>query len=305
MRKCLVLMPFAREFDEIYDLIFRPACLSQDVESWRVDERTTPGSITSDIVHGILDADLIIADLTGQNPNVFYELGIAHAFNKHVITVCQNAEDVPFDIRSYRVLPYSRTIAGAASLRSELEKVIAALFETERPPSNPVQDAMQLLGKRHGGIFEPNRGLASNSVSRFESRIQEVLLEKTISRIAESLRRITSGSSRYESVVISAPKRKNIYVQFAADKKGKAIYGEAVGNAYLKKSERLSSRQMQQLEDLGWTPPSDDDDDALNFSCGWSVQDEHDLKLVALEAARVLSDVYEIGELDAVEIELI
>lgn len=66
-KTCFVLMPFAEEYREVY----KPVCKAAGIRSWRVDEVARPGSITRDIVEGIIDADIIIADLTSQNPNVF------------------------------------------------------------------------------------------------------------------------------------------------------------------------------------------------------------------------------------------
>lgn len=302
-RKCLVLMPFAESFYEVYDLVFRPACHAQGLECWRVDELATPGSITTDIVHGIMDADLIIADLTAQNPNVFYELGIAHAFSKHVITVCQSTEDVPFDVRSYRVLAYSQSLSGAARLRGELERAIKDVLSADRSPGNPVLDALALRNRQQARSVGPDAGHAG-SASPFAAQIREALIEKAVGKITSALKRIASTTSKYESVIISAPGRKNVYVQFLADKKGKSMIGEAVGNHYLGKREQLSPGQLKHLKELGWNPP-DEGGNALNFSRDWVMEDDHDLRVMALEAARALSEVYNVTELDAVDVELV
>lgn len=73
-KKCFVLMPFKERLKEIYTEVYKPVCSENGIECWRVDEIARPGSITRDIVEGILDADIIIADLTTRNPNVFYGL---------------------------------------------------------------------------------------------------------------------------------------------------------------------------------------------------------------------------------------
>ena len=75
-KKCFVLMPFADQYREVYQEVYRPVCERNAMDRWRVDELARPGSITRDIVEGILDADVVIADLTSRNPSVFYELGI-------------------------------------------------------------------------------------------------------------------------------------------------------------------------------------------------------------------------------------
>jgi hypothetical protein len=122
-------MPFADRFTEVYEQVYRPCCHSLDVRCWRVDEVAGPGSITTDIINGVLDSTFLIADLTTQNPNVFYELGIAHTLGKEVILTCQSVEDVPFDIRSSRVIIYDQTISGAAKLRHALARAIESVLQ--------------------------------------------------------------------------------------------------------------------------------------------------------------------------------
>jgi nucleoside 2-deoxyribosyltransferase len=74
--------------------------------------------IIRDITKSIYDAQIIIADLTGRNPNVMYELGLAHAANKPVIMLVQSEEDIPFDVRHIRYLKYD--YKALTKLRSDL-----------------------------------------------------------------------------------------------------------------------------------------------------------------------------------------
>lgn len=80
-----VLMPFKSEFDDVY-MVIKDACadesLSHQIRCLRSDEIAKPGRITDQIIDSIRNADAIIADLTGNNPNVMYELGYAHALSR-------------------------------------------------------------------------------------------------------------------------------------------------------------------------------------------------------------------------------
>lgn len=78
-------------------------------------------SILQDIVIGIGNADVIIADVTGLNPNVFYELGLCHALDKKVILITQDISELPFDIRSYRVDEY--TTNASVSIRIAMFRI--------------------------------------------------------------------------------------------------------------------------------------------------------------------------------------
>lgn len=92
----------------------------------RVDEQIFQGSILDRIYNQIAKADIIISDLSGRNPNVFYETGYAHALGSTVILVTQNKEDIPFDLMHYPHVIYGGKIG---MLRTELEKRIRWCIE--------------------------------------------------------------------------------------------------------------------------------------------------------------------------------
>ncbi len=114
-----VLMPFAKDFDDVYQLGVKPACKNAGAYAERVDEQSFEGSITQRIYNQIAKADVIVADLTGRNPNVFYETGYAHALGKNVILITQNVDDIPFDLKDYPHIVYGGRIV---DLIPELEK---------------------------------------------------------------------------------------------------------------------------------------------------------------------------------------
>lgn len=141
-RQCFVLMPFADQYREVHEQIYKVVCSDNNVDCWRVDEVARPGSITKDIVDGIIDSDIIIADLTSQNPNVFYELGIAHSVGNKTIMTSQNIDDVPFDIGNYRVILYEQTISGSKEFLKKLDKAIKELLKSLDQTNNPVQEVL-------------------------------------------------------------------------------------------------------------------------------------------------------------------
>ena len=103
--KVFVISPFSNDFTALYEELKEQ--FKEQYAFYRADDLDTQQNILKDIVMGINNADIIIADLTGLNPNVFYELGLAHAMNKKVIIITQSIEDLPFDIKSYKVNEYS------------------------------------------------------------------------------------------------------------------------------------------------------------------------------------------------------
>lgn len=101
-------MPFGDWFDYYYETIYVPAIESTGLTPRRADDLFRPSAIVNDIWALTQQAKVILADLTGQNANVFYELGLAHAVAKPAILVAESMDDIPFDLRSLRILVYNK-----------------------------------------------------------------------------------------------------------------------------------------------------------------------------------------------------
>ncbi len=95
-------MPFDKAFDDIYKLGIKETATSLGIKAERVDEQMYKEGILDRIYRQIKTADLIIADMSGQNPNVFYEVGYAHAKGKLCILMTNDASDIPFDLKHHR-----------------------------------------------------------------------------------------------------------------------------------------------------------------------------------------------------------
>jgi hypothetical protein len=103
---CFVMMPFGQWFDRYYAEIYVPGIREAGFEPVRADELFTTGSVVEQIWEQIEKAKILLADLSDKNPNVFYELGLAHAAKKPVVFTAGRVEDVPFDLRHLRVIIY-------------------------------------------------------------------------------------------------------------------------------------------------------------------------------------------------------
>lgn len=149
MSKAFVVMqvgaagsPERKRADEVYNFIVKPALESHSIEAYRADLDPSPGGITAKMLGELLDARLVIADLTGRNPNVFYELGIAHSFAKPLISIADNASSLPFDAKDERIIPlgdYATTgltyAQGEAAKRALAESLAVVLADGYVPPS--------------------------------------------------------------------------------------------------------------------------------------------------------------------------
>lgn len=118
-----IMMPFSAEFGNVYKAIIA-ACDSARATHIRVDEIYKPSKIANDIFAAIARSRLVICDLTGKNPNVLYETGLAHALNNEVVILTQDNNDVPFDLRHFRFFKYLNNGEGLQKLRVDLERII-------------------------------------------------------------------------------------------------------------------------------------------------------------------------------------
>ncbi|SDY65192.1 CHC2 zinc finger domain-containing protein [Citreimonas salinaria] len=120
-----VMMPFGG-FAPVYEAI-KSACETTQLPAKRADEVWNHSVLINDILELINHSAVVICDLTGRNENVFYELGIAHAWGKPVIPITQNKDDVPFDLRHHRYLHYHNNSEGRQTLQDDLARKLQSL----------------------------------------------------------------------------------------------------------------------------------------------------------------------------------
>lgn len=119
-KSCFVLMPFREEFsDRIWSRYLRPIIKKCGLVPRRADD-LAGRKIMEDIWKNILKSQIVIADMTSRNPNVFYELGMAHAIGKECILLAQSEKDVPFDLRQFRIIFYKDNADGYERLTKDI-----------------------------------------------------------------------------------------------------------------------------------------------------------------------------------------
>ncbi len=119
-----IIMPFAENWsDSVWNHAIKPTVESLGLNAVRADDLYGQ-NIMEDVWKGILQSSIVIADITGRNANVFYELGIAHTLGKKVILLTQDVKDIPFDLNVYRHIIYKTDIAGGDNLKERLKNVI-------------------------------------------------------------------------------------------------------------------------------------------------------------------------------------
>src|ERR1700680_3161295 len=124
-----VLMPFAQEFQDVYELGVKAAAAGLDILAERVDDQVFHEESMLHRIYAEIDrADIIIADMTGRNANVFYEVGYAHAKGKLCILLSKTAADIPFDLKHHRHIIYGTSISTLKDkLIADLSQVLKQL----------------------------------------------------------------------------------------------------------------------------------------------------------------------------------
>jgi hypothetical protein len=126
-KNVFVIMQFTAPYNELYTDVIKPVVTEAGFGVERADEISGPSLIIADICRKLREADLIIAEITPENPNVFYEVGFAHALGKPTILVAEQGRELPFDVSPFRTLFYENSIAGKRRIEEGLSRHINAI----------------------------------------------------------------------------------------------------------------------------------------------------------------------------------
>jgi hypothetical protein len=126
--KAFVVMQFSTEYEDLYKHVVKEICKDYEVKVLRADEVSGPGLVIGDIVREISGSQLIIADITPVNANVYFEVGYAMALGKPTILLAKKDTKLPFDVAGFRVLFYEDTIGGKNRLEDGLRRHLTAIL---------------------------------------------------------------------------------------------------------------------------------------------------------------------------------
>ena len=123
-----IAMQFSDPYNEVYRDAIRPLVAEIGYEPFRVDEIAGPGIILNDIWNNITEASVVIAEVSEANPNVYYEIGVAHALRKPTVLLAQRGTKLPFDLGPHRCIFYDNSIPGRARLLDALRTSLISLL---------------------------------------------------------------------------------------------------------------------------------------------------------------------------------
>lgn len=160
--ECFFIAPIGEEggairkrSDGVRDLVVKEAAVAHKLETRRADDVDEPGQITEQIVQHCLKAKMCVADLTGGNPNVYYELSVRHGAQLPVVLIAEVDTVLPFDISQARVIFFDHADfgSGVAAREAVKDQIGAALERLEEglPADNPIANGMRLANLQDPG----------------------------------------------------------------------------------------------------------------------------------------------------------
>ncbi|MES2435756.1 MAG: GcrA family cell cycle regulator [Pseudomonadota bacterium] len=192
--KCFVICPIGdqgsearKQSDDVLEYIICEALKPLGFEIERADTIAESGIITSQIIERVTTADLVVADLSRHNANVFYELAIRHVTGKPFVQLIDQREKIPFDVASSRTIQYSLDLHGAKRAREELALQVKSIIEGKTVVENPISVAVDLKA------LATSEDPIKTALLRIENEISAV--RASVEKLGEPIRISLSESS--------------------------------------------------------------------------------------------------------------
>lgn len=172
-----MLMPFRDDLDQIYKTYIKEPLDELGYIIQRADDISKSTNILEDIVDNIVKSDIIIADLTYKNPNVFYELGRAHQLNKWMIQIAQEGEKLPFDLQQIRTIFYKPNEMDLQKLKEQIIKFIKS-FKKEKYINDVIENFRKSIEYREAinharYIMENEESITKSQLIKIAKATQE------------------------------------------------------------------------------------------------------------------------------------
>ncbi|MUJ20608.1 hypothetical protein [Aliivibrio fischeri] len=180
MKECFIVTPIGdatsairREIDGLINTVFTPVLGEFGLTCIAAHSISESGSITRQVIQGLLESDLVIANLTNLNPNVMYELGVRHSTGKPTIVIARDDVILPFDLSDERTIFYKNDISGVNELKVSLRKMLPKALEEKRA-DNPVYRVVELDLIKMPDSAPDSEKLLNNRLSQLEYHLEDI-----------------------------------------------------------------------------------------------------------------------------------
>jgi len=197
-KTCFVIAPIGqaeseirKRSDQVFNHVITPAVQQFGYDPLRADHISEPGLISSQVIQHIVNDPLVIADLTGRNPNVFYELALRHALRSPYVQIMQSGEQIPFDVAGTRTIYVDhQDLDSVANAKEEIVKQVTAIQKEPENIETPISVSIDLqnlkksdnpeqrsLGDLLTAVTEIRTGLA-NVEKRLDNQVDPLAAEQ-------------------------------------------------------------------------------------------------------------------------------
>ena len=194
-KECFIICPIGepgsagrKRSDQMLQYLLKPVLEERHYSVTRADMMPKVGMITSQIINAIFDSDLVIADLTGSNPNVFYELALRHASGRPYIQIIQEGDQIPFDIHGVRTLSVDHTnLDSVDAAKKTLTEWIVAL-EQDGTVDSPVSIARNVKALQSNDELAEKLLEIESTISDLRTEIEwdvDRLLDRAVDKITD------------------------------------------------------------------------------------------------------------------------
>ena len=211
-KKCFVIMPVSktkscstRQWTTIFNEMIKPAVLGSRLGFTCERSKPRTGNLIKDILNELNGADVVIADLTDTNPNVFYELGVRHTLRNRTILIAQDMKCVPSDLKSYWVIIYKKGLVGLQDFKDKMKDTLREMMKNPDKPDNPVAD---FLGEKNISLLWHERSVNLKKLTALVSEFSYNL--SSFDEIISTLKQSEEAQKQKKQYIVSTVRFSNV-----------------------------------------------------------------------------------------------
>lgn len=219
MQSCFVIGPIGNKFAplgdparqtyedslQVFEEVIQAACQQVGIEPIRADQIAVAGEITEQVFRHIYEDEVVIADVSGGNPNVMYELGLRHTTGKLTIQIGEYSQ-LPFDVKAVRTIQFSRSPRGLIDARTQLERALQAGMHSGQDPLTATRVLQEVMSGKTAISLPPLEAAMEGEVEDNSPGLLERMdeVESGLAAMADDATRITEAIQTIGMVTESA-----------------------------------------------------------------------------------------------------